>query len=166
MSQSQPVFEIHDPEINVEEIMTRLRQRIDDRRAQAREQGLDYDHLVEDYSQTDGKTRTSADLSYDLHQLRENAESIWVSLDVRNRGLPLINWVAFPLEKLLHRLVVKYVNVLAGRQTAFNQMVVSVASDLAEMQDTSQVRIENLERTVAELREQLAALASLRVKKD
>ncbi len=158
MSQAQPIFEIHDPEINVEEIMARLRQRIEGRRAQASEQGLDYDHLVDGHSKTYGQAPTTADLLYDLQQLRECSESIWVSLDVRNRRLGLINPLAFRIEKLLHRLAVKYVNMLAGRQTAANRMVANLIDGLVQWHDRDQARIEKLEEIVTELNERLNAL--------
>lgn len=156
MSDVDPVIEIRDPEINVEEIMARIRERLRQRRAQASAQGLDYDRLI-------GEARTAdagmldTDLFYDLHQLHTSAEAIWVPSAMRDRHFPpVINSVLFQLENLFHRLALKYVNMLAGRQIVFNRAAVEVLTSVSRAREQDAARLEALEKQVSELRERLA----------
>lgn len=156
MREAEQVIEIRDPEINVEEIMTRIRERLRQRRAQASAQGLDYDRLVGGEQIVDAGL-LATDLFYDLHQLRTSAEAIWVPSAMRDRHFPpLINSVLFRLENLFHRLTLKYVNMLAGRQIVFNRAAVEVLTSALRAQDQYEARLEALEKQVSELRERLA----------
>lgn len=156
MVDTEPIIEIRDPEINVEEIMRRVRERVRQRRAQAAEQGLDYDHLVDEPVETPPAGRLSADCYYDLHQLRMNADALMVSLAMRDRHIPLFNALLFRIEKLLHRLVIKYVNVMAGRQIVFNRASVHLLTELTRALDEDGARIAELEKRLADLQERLA----------
>lgn len=154
MASTEQIIEIRDPEINVEEIMGRIRARIRERRQQAEAQGLNYDKLVDEASW--GESRLfSADLLYELQQLCMNADAIGVSVSMRDRHLPLLNPLFFRLEKLLHRLAVKYVNMLAGRQIMLNRSMAHVLSAVARTLEEREVRLEELEKEVAELRHRL-----------
>lgn len=156
MSEVEQVIDIRDPEINVEEIMARIRERLRKRRAQASAQGLDYDHLVNDDKALQSGT-LSADLYYDLHQLRTTAESIWVPSAMRDRHFPpLINSVLFRTENLFHRLALKYVNMLAGRQVVFNRAAASIVTSILRQLEQDDARIKALEKQIQELRERLA----------
>jgi hypothetical protein len=156
MPDVEQVIDIRDPEINVEEIMARIRERLRQRRTQASAQGLDYDRLVGD-DRTVASGTLSTDLYYDLHQLRTTAESIWVPSAMRDRHFPpLINSVLFRLENLFHRLALKYVNMLAGRQVVFNRAAVGVLTGTLRALEQNQARVETLEKQVSELRECLA----------
>ncbi len=158
MSDVEQVIDIRDPEINVEEIMARIRERLRQRRAQASAQGLDYDRLVEDDKVIQSGS-LSTDLYYDLHQLRTTAESIWVPSAMRDRHFPaVINSVLFRTENLFHRLALKYVNMLAGRQVVFNRAATSVVTSVLRQLEQDGARIEALEKQVKELREQLAKI--------
>lgn len=158
MSDVEQVIDIRDPEINVEEIMARIRERLRQRRAQASAQGLDYDRLVDDDKVIQAGS-LSADLYYDLHQLRTTAESIWVPSAMRDRHFPpLINSVLFRTENLFHRLVLKYVNMLAGRQVVFNRAATSIVTNVLRQLEQDDARIEALEKQVKELRERLAKM--------
>ncbi len=155
MTDVEKIIEIRDPEINVEEIMNRIRERVRQRREQAQSQGLDYDRLV-DEGLSGASLRLPADLYFELHQLCTKADAIGVTLAVRDRQLPLINPLFFRIEKLLHRLVVRYVNMLAGRQITINRSTAHLFSGLARAFEEQDARIEALEKQVAELRERLA----------
>jgi hypothetical protein len=158
MPDLEPVIEIRDPEINVEEIMTRIRERISQRRAQASAQGLDYDRLAGDAKVIPSGT-LATDLYYDLHQLRTTAESIWVPSAMRDRHFPpLINSALFRLENLLHRLALKYVNMLAGRQVVFNRAASSILTSTVRELEQTDARVETLDQQVSALRERLAKL--------
>jgi hypothetical protein len=157
MTETEQIIEMRgDPEINVEEIMQRVRERVRQRRALAAEQGLDYDHLMDDRADAHPAGRLSADLYYDLHQLRTNVDAPMVSLAMRDRQFAIFNALLFRIERLLHRLVIKYSNVMAGRQVVFNRASVHVITELARALEEDGARIAELEKQVTDLRERLA----------
>lgn len=159
MSESKDTIEIRDPEIDIEEIMARIRQRIQERRSEAQAQGLDYDRLVDDQAvnfRTSG--RFDSDLYYDLHQVRTSADTIWVSLSVVDRQVPVVGSLLTRLRRELHSLVIYYVNMLAGRQVVFNRSVAGVLPALADALDESQERVAALEKEVADLRQRVEML--------
>ncbi|MBI4787804.1 MAG: hypothetical protein HY782_12230 [Chloroflexi bacterium] len=158
MTDVQQVIEIRDPEINVEETMSRIRARIRERRAQAEAKGLDYDRLAGEGLPAVGAGSLGADFYYDLHQIRTNAESIWVSLAMRDRRIPVLNPLLYRIEKLLHRLALKYVNLLAGRQVVFNRATASVMSGMAHALEQNDARAKALEKDVSALQARLAKL--------
>jgi hypothetical protein len=158
MADVEQVIEIRDPEVNVEEIMARIRERIQQRRAQAAAQGVEYDRLTQVEKSDAPAGRLSVDTYYDLHQLRENADGILVSLAMRDRRFPIFNGILFRLEKLLHRLVIKYVNALAGRQVVFNQATGRILTNATRALDEDATRLQTLEKQIAELQERLAVL--------
>lgn len=152
---TDPIIAIRDSEINVEEIMQRLRARIRERRAQAQTQGVDYDRWIASEDSTTGG-RLSSEVYYELQQLRTSAEASGVTMAMRDRKIPLLNPILFRIENLLHRLVIKYVNMFVGRQVGFNRSSVRVVSELVQALDASQARIETLEKQVSELNQRLA----------
>lgn len=158
MPDIEQVIDIRDPEVNVEEIMGRIRERIRQRRAQAADQGLEYDKLTDQEELDAPSERLGVDLYFDLHQLRENADGILVSLAMRDRQFPLFNSVLYRLEKLLHRLVIKYVNMMAGRQVVFNQAAARILHRIARALDEDDHRLQTLEKQVAELQQRIAQL--------
>jgi phage shock protein A len=162
VTEDKRVIEIRDSEINVEEIMNRIRERIRQRRAQASAQGLDYDRLVDARAPIVATGQSDADLNYDLRQLQTNADAIPVSLAMRDRHIPLLNFLIYRLEMLLHRLVLKYVNMLAGRQVVFNTAASNVLSALAQRLEQSEARAQQLEKEVSALRERVAELEQTR----
>lgn len=158
MKNPEDVIEIRDPEIDVEDIMARIRERIRNRRDQAEAQGLDYDRLTDDRRTYDGDGELSSDFYYDLRQVRENADSIWVSLSVVGRDIPIVGSLVTRVRRMVHSLVLYYVNMLAGRQVVFNRSVASVLSGLVSHTDTTEGRIQELESEVDQLRQRIAAL--------
>ncbi|MBI5305253.1 MAG: hypothetical protein HY868_24190 [Chloroflexi bacterium] len=158
MTDDQRGIEIRDAEINVEEIMQRVRARIRERRAQANAQGLEYDALVDARAPRVATDQSDADLSYDLRQLQTSADAILVSLAMRDRQIPFFNFVFYRLENLLHRLVVKYVNQMAGRQVVYNTAAANVISVLVQRLELAHTRAQKLENEVSALRERVAEL--------
>lgn len=156
MTEPEDVIEIRDPEIDVEEIMNCIRERLAARQQQASAQGQDYLRLV------DAPTAAAAapglpELYGQLHQLRQSADSLRLSPVVTNWRLPLVNGPVSRLKNMLHSLVLMYVNTLAGRQIAVNRMLSQVLQQLAAVRQADAARIEALEKEVAELRQRLAA---------
>ncbi len=151
MSEVEQVIDIRDPEINVEEIMNRIRERIRHRHSQAEVKGVNYDHLTDEQALRASSTGLSADLYYELNELRATAESLGASVAMRDRRIPILNPLLYRVESLLHRLVVKYVNMLAGRQVAFNRTSANALEEIARALEASNARIEELERRVEEI---------------
>jgi len=160
MAEPEEVIEIRDPEVNVEEVMGRIRERIRERRDQAQAQGLDYDRLVDGSAGKDvAGRRLSADFYYDLYQARQSAETIWVSLSVVGQRSPaFLGSVVDRVRQAAHELVLYYVNMLAGRQTVFNRTAVSAVSDLAAVNENMSERLELVEQEMALLRERFGLL--------
>ncbi len=151
MIDPEQVIEIRDPEINVEKIMQEIRERIRQRREQAGRQGLDYDDLIDEKG-LGMAGRLPPDLYRELHQFCTTGETIGVSLAMRDRHLPILNSVFYRIEELLHRLVVKYVNMFAGRQIAVNRSSAHLFSKLVRALEERDARIEELENQVAALK--------------
>lgn len=162
MTEDQDAIEIRDPEVNVEEIMARIRERIRQRRAQAGAQGLEYDELVNGRAPVIAADQSDADFNYDLRQLQTNADAILISLAMRDRRIPLFNALFYRLELLLHRLVLKYVNQMAGRQVVYNTAAANVISALARRLEQSETRAQKLEQETRALRERVDALEQSR----
>jgi hypothetical protein len=152
MEDVEQVIEIRDPEINVEEIMNRIRERIRLRRAQAEAKGVDYDRLAGDQVLLAGSAGLGADLYYDLNELLATAESLGAAVAMRDRRIPILNPLLYRMEKLLHRLVVKYVNMLAGRQVAFNRTSAHALREIARALEASNAHIEELERRIEDIK--------------
>ncbi len=159
-AEPEDVIDIRDSDIDVEEIMERIRQRVRARRAQAQARGLDYDRLT-DGSLEGGSSRfLSGDLYYDIYQVRESAETIWVTLSVvgEQRYPKFLVSLLNRLRHAAHQLVLYYVNMLAGRQIVFNRATASAVAGLAEAGESTAERLRGLEQEVATLRAHLAAL--------
>lgn len=161
MTDQEQIIEIRDPEINVEEIMDRIRSRIRERRMQASERGQDYDHLVEDGTKHQAFGRFEADVYYDLRELQASSDDFWVALAMRDRHFPLLNPILYRIEELLHRLALKYVNMLAGRQVVVNRATTHVLSEVVRSFDESAKRSEGLEAQVTELRGRLEKIEKI-----
>jgi len=155
MTKPEEVVEISDPEINVEEIMDCIRQRLQARQAQAEARGQDYARLV-DGAELAGQAGAAAELQGPLHQLRQSADGLRLSPAVTDWRLPIINGPVNRAKNALHNLVLMYVNMLAARQIAVNRLISQTLMNLASAQQADHGRIEALEKEVAALREQLA----------
>jgi len=159
MTDPNEVIDIRTPEVNVEAIMERIRERVQQRRAKAQEQGLVYDRLTESGSPIDSTgRRLSSDFYYDLYQARQGADSIWVSLSVvgNNRYPQILNSLITRFRHALHHLVIYYVNMLAGRQISFNRASIGAIEELARANELMAERLAALEKEVEILSERLA----------
>jgi hypothetical protein len=159
MTEPKEVIDIRTPEVNVEEIMERIRERVQQRRDKAQAQGLVYDRLTDTASSINPAGRKlSSDFYYDLYQARQGADSIWVSLSVigNNRYPQFLNSFITRLRHALHQLVIYYVNMLAGRQINFNRASIGAIVELAEANELMAERLEALEKEIEVLSERLA----------
>lgn len=154
MVDQDQVIEIRDPEINTQEIMIRIRQRISERRIQAEERGLDYDRLVEGPG-TVGSERLLPELYDDLNQMRSTIDTLGVSVQLYDSHLPLINSLYMRVKGKLHGIMVDYINRLAGQQANFNRSTEHALTGLAHGYEESDARLQALEKQVADLRKRL-----------
>ena len=93
----------------------------------------------------------TTDLKTRVHDLDAMSEEIWVSLAMQDRRLPFFNRFFSTLEILLHKLVIKYVNRMAGRQWVFDK---NVAGAMVSVVD----RLELMESSLADLQNRLRVL--------
>jgi hypothetical protein len=148
------IVEISDPDIDVEEIMDCIRQRLETRQKQAEALGQDYSHLPDEAGGPSAGVGP-AELYGQLHQLGQSTDGLRVSPVVTDWHVPLLNGPINRAKNQLHILVLMYVNTLAGRQIAVNRLTYQACLSLANLNQANQVRIEALEQQVADLRERL-----------
>lgn len=135
-----PGFDIRDPEVNVEEIMTRIRERIRQRAQAAEANGQHYG-----LPSLTASRKLPAELYKLLDQTRASAASVRVPL-AASSGL------AGKVRKVVHQLVVYYVNMLADKQIVFNRASANTHKQLAQALEAALARIEVLEQDIASLR--------------
>jgi predicted nucleic acid-binding Zn-ribbon protein len=145
MSQPNPAendFDIRDPEINVEEIMARIGQRIRQRAHEAEAKGQHYG-----LPRLTANRKLPAELYQSLDQTRSHSGSVRVQL-AATTGL------VGRVRKVVHELVVYYVNMLADRQIVFNRASANTHRQLAQALEAANARIEALEQELANMRSQ------------
>ena len=154
------IIEIDDPEIDVDQIMERIRADAQRLRAQ---HGDGSDLPV--YRLTSAGAAADADLNQHLRRAQTTYDKLYVEMIVTRRS-----WLSdFPpfaiLRRALHGLILFYVNILASKQTLFNTPVVHALNRLAERQSPQvskddfvalQETTRQLERRVIDLEDQVA----------
>ena len=108
------------PALDAEATMREIRARIQQRRAQAEAQGLDFEALAEGRFTLDRPTRFNSELYYELRRLSVSGEQIGVGLSLTTSRLPLIGPLAQRVRGALHHLVIYYVYMLARQQARVN----------------------------------------------
>ncbi|MBI5567275.1 MAG: hypothetical protein HY870_20420 [Chloroflexi bacterium] len=153
MSSDEPT-----PAIDAEAIMREIRTRIQQRRAQAEAQGLDFDALAEGRFTPDRPTRFNAELYYELRRLSVSGEQIGVGLSLTTSRVPLIGSLVQRMRLALHQLVIYYVNMLARQQSRVNAYEARAWSVLMADLEVKTAETETLRREVAELHARLDKL--------
>jgi len=156
MTEFESSIQVNDPDIQVEQVKDQVANRIRARREEARAQGLDYDHLTDSDVIVPGSQEATTDLRARLRELDSMSQEIGVSLAVRDRQFPLLNRFFFGVEMLLHKLVVKYVNRMAGRQSVFNKSVTEVMADLVARLERIDANIVDIQKRMSELEKRMA----------
>ena len=96
-------------------------------------------------------TSASSSLEFDLHQAFDAYGEAWVSVDVPEGDLPLLG----RLKRVLHELIVYYVNQLAERQMRFNAALLRIIDGRRSECHSDQAA---LRREIAQLRERVERL--------
>ena len=144
--------------LDAEAIMREIRARIQQRRAQAEAQGLDFDALAEGRFTSDRPTRFNAELYYELRRLSLSGEQIGVGLSLTASRWPLIGSLLQRVRLALHQVVIYYVNMLARQQARVNVYDARAWSALMTDLETKAEEIEALRREVDQLRARLDRL--------
>lgn len=148
------VFEFRDGEINAEEIMARLRERIAARRAQAAAQGLAYDELAQGGGAVFANelpaptSHVGSELAAQVAGLQHSADGIFVPLSVVGNTNP----IAKKARMALHQLVIYYVNMLAGKQAAVNRANAQAMSGLLATLDAANKKVAVLEEEIKRMK--------------
>ena len=162
MTEFESSIRVNDPDIQVEQVKDQVANRIRARREEGRAQGLDYDHLTDSGVIVPGSQEATTDLRARLRELDSMSQEIGGSLVVRDRQFPLLNRFFFGVEMLLHKLVVKYVNRMAGRQLVFDKSVTEVMADLVARLERIDANIVDIQKRMSELEKGMADLELLR----
>lgn len=141
------IIQIPDPQVDAGSVLQRVQARLEERRLQAQAQGMDYDHLLSSSGETDARHDS-------LAQMQRAAEEIWVTVNVRDEKLPVINSLWQRMKGAFHQMVVMYVNTLAGRQAVFNVATTRLLQESLARQEEQEARLRALEAEVAALRRQ------------
>jgi hypothetical protein len=160
MSDDKPKadLQVTDAALDAEAIMREIRARIQQRRAQAEAQGLDFDALAEGRFTPDRPTRFNVELYYELRRLSLSGEQIGVGLSLTTSRLPLIGSLVQRVRLALHQLVIYYVNMLARQQSRVNAYDAQAWSVLMADLETKAAEVEGLQRELAELRARIDRL--------
>ncbi len=152
----EDIIEIRDPEINVAEIMARIRENLGKREPLA----VEVDSLVFDPG-LGGFLSLEAGLKQSLQQVGLTYDKIYVGDQLR---IPttfkerLVN----ALRRPLHQLVRFYADLLSSKQVVFNSATSSALAHLARQTErdrkNTDAEIERLRREVAELRQTIEQL--------
>lgn len=146
MSEVEPIIEIQDPEISVQELVGRLETRIRARQASGIEIG------GEEESAAPGSAEfSSQNLGAELKKLRIYADSLWVKPVQNERHYRFLGSVLTRIEFVLQRLITRQVNMLAGRQIAFNSQATEIVYALMAKLEDQSARLEVAEKRLADL---------------
>jgi hypothetical protein len=148
------LIEIHDPGIDVEAILRRIREDV----ARLKDESAEWPS----YGVSSLRDVGEADLNAQM----QRAITLYAQLDVpmiiarRGRLSDFAPWAA--LRRAAHELVVFYVNALARKQTLFNAQVVHLLNRLISRDATraSQTEVAQLRERVQRLEQRLAELES------
>ena len=147
----EDIIEIRDPEINVAEIMARIRENLGKREPLATE----VDSLVFDPG-LGGFLSLEAGLKQSLQQVSLTYDKIYVGDQLRV-PTTLKERLASALRQPLHQLVRFYADLLSSKQVIFNSATSSALTHLARQTErdrkSSETEIERLRGEVAELRQ-------------
>ncbi len=146
-------FEIKDPTLDAAAIKKIIAERIDQRRAEAKEQGLDFERLAQPVS-LEEQSRAAMDSM--LKQAEAYQAAILVESGKISSGQGWLGRLLGRLKKPFQQLVIYHVNTLGRKQIIFNQSVSwGITAHQAHLEQL-QAQIDRLEQTVKDLEAQIA----------
>jgi len=157
------LIKIGAPDVDVERVMTQIRDNIKRHRVEAEMRGIDFDKLARGkHPQLVGE-RFSGEVYDALYDAQAGADKNIIAMLVSPRPMPIVGGVIRRVREALHALVLFYVNRSAQRQAGFNTLITkaltNIVSDLEKEAeaDTKDKRITALEQRIAELEKQVLA---------
>jgi len=156
MDDLSSLISIRNPEIDVEAVLARVRARLQQRRAMAANSKAGR-WPVTSVSPSQGQL-LEPEIYAALAEAQAVAEEAWVTVNVRDERLPLVNALWNRLKTAFHEVIVLYVNGLAGRQTTFNVAATRLIVTLIRSLEERDRRLQSLEDEVRELRAQYQSL--------
>ena len=152
------IIEIRDEQIDAAEIMRTIRANIQKRRAAASAQGIDFDAFVQGLYSGD-KGRFDPVVYFNLRRASTLYDRIAVKQYVSPRSVPLVGGLIQRVRGSLHDLVIYYVNMLASKQSMFNESMIYALNGLVESLDKDLAR---QQAEIDALRGELEALRATR----
>ncbi len=161
----EDIIEIRDEQIDVQAVMRQIRANLQQRRAAAAAQGVDFDAFVAGLYQ-ENQGHFAAAVYYNLRRANATYDRITVSRYVSPRSTPFIGGWLQRLRGILHDLVIYYVNMLGSKQTMFNESITYLQNSLIEGLDkdaaSTAAELAALRAEVQALRAELAELKAAR----
>ncbi|CAG0995464.1 hypothetical protein ANRL3_03089 [Anaerolineae bacterium] len=155
MTEFESTVWIDAPELDLAPIKKRIADRLRAQRERANTLDLDYDHLTDTDVLLPSVRAETDDLHARVRELDAVARTLWVALAMRDRHLPILSGIFFRLEMLLHKLVVKYVNRLTGRQMTFDLETTQVLAALVARLELMQTQMADVQRRLSELEKRI-----------
>ena len=148
----KPLFELRDPNFSaddVETLMQRIRGRIRERSQAAEKLGRSY-QLPGNFP---ASKRLPGNVYGAMERLRAASGAVSVHLSVvgQNR-VPVIGGLLQKTRRAIHQLILYYVSMLAGRQSAFNRTSIEMNHQTILALEAALARIEKLEQEISLLR--------------
>jgi len=155
-------IEIRDEDVDTDAIFRTIRENIGRRREFAESEGVDFDRIVAGSYASKVGSRFDIDLYHGLHRMNAGYDNMGVDLYLTDSTVPLVGGLIQRLRSALHRLVIYYVNMHAGKQIRFNEHVSrALESVVREVEDSPQQSdVDALKEELAALRVRLDALES------
>jgi hypothetical protein len=151
------LIEIYDPEIDVDEIMQEIRERIQHRRE---EMGYPRRTFPSFGAAVYPGEPKHGDFDEDLYYHLRKANDIYMDLGVDPvlapslaTRIPILGGLWKQIRKEAHNLVLFYLGKLAGKQTAVNRHLVSTINRMAVVLEQQRTQIQGLHREIEQLRE-------------
>jgi hypothetical protein len=114
-------FQIEGSDVDVEGVVQEVHARLRTRREQAEARGLDYDSYADGRYPLPLNAVVSRDVYYALRRVQMACDKVNVEMMLTETRLPVVGGVVHRIRRVLHQLVLFYVQRLAARQTSFNQ---------------------------------------------
>ena len=153
------LIEIHDPEIDVDEIMQEIRERIRRRRE---EMGYPRRSFPTFGAAAYPGEPDTEDFDENLYYHLRKANDTYMTLGVEpvlssspSTRIPILGRLWLQIRKEAHNLVLFYLGKLAGKQVVVNRHMVSTLNRMAAELQNQQAQVRELRREVEQLQERL-----------
>ena len=156
MTNQQPWLELHDEEITAVHLITTIKQRVQQRRAQLGEVKRTFPTFgfVAPMPQPPAKGDYSATLFHHLRQLNEmeTAETKPILVNSPSTRIPILGSLWGTIRRAAHDLVLFYVNRTIAHNTTFHNHLINILNEQTRLLQQQQAEIEQLRLEVEKLK--------------